>query len=114
MRSVLLISLTLSTWVWVQEGRQPSITIWVVRELPVLLFIGAVFREQLKGLAWLCFVSLLYFAMAVTEAMSPFVIWFNYIELALVVMLFCSTMAFIRWHAQAQRSINSEDASKQE
>ncbi|MBO6751972.1 MULTISPECIES: DUF2069 domain-containing protein [Spongiibacter] len=106
----LLISLTLSTWVWVQEGRQPSITIWVVRELPMLLFISAVFREQLKGLAWLCFLSLLYFAMAVTEAMSPFAIWFNYIELALVVLLFCSTMAFIRWHAQAQRS-HGQDAA---
>ena len=53
----LLISLTLSTWVWVQEPRKPSLFIWLVRELPMLLFIVAVFREQLKGLAWLCFLS---------------------------------------------------------
>ncbi len=103
----LLVSLTLSTWVWVQEGRQPSITIWLIRELPVLMFIGAVFRQQLKGIAWLCFVSLLYFAMAVTEAMSPFAIWMNYVELALVVVLFCSATAFIRWHAQAMRAANA-------
>ncbi len=103
----LLVSLTLSTWVWVQEGRQPSITIWLIRELPVLMFIGAVFRQQLKGIVWLCFVSLLYFAMAVTEAMSPFAIWMNYVELALVVVLFCSATAFIRWHAQAMRAANA-------
>ncbi len=103
----LLVSLSLSTWVWVQEGRQPSITIWLIRELPVLMFIGAVFRQQLKGIAWLCFVSLLYFAMAVTEAMSPFAIWMNYVELALVVVLFCSATAFIRWHAQAMRAANA-------
>ncbi|MAY40052.1 MULTISPECIES: DUF2069 domain-containing protein [Spongiibacter] len=106
----LLISLTLSTWVWVQEPRKPSLFIWLVRELPMLLFIVAVFREQLKGLAWLCFLSLLYFARSVTMAMSPFAVWINYVELALVVLLFCSTMAFIRWHAQAQRS-HGQDAA---
>ena len=106
----LLISLTLSTWVWVQEPRKPSLFIWLVRELPMLLFIVAVFREQLKGLAWLCFLSLLCFARSVTMAMSPFAVWINYVELALVVLLFCSTMAFIRWHAQAQRS-HGQDAA---
>ena len=100
----LLISLSLSTWVWVQEGRQPSVTIWLIRVLPLLIFVLPVFRQQLKGIAWMCFVSLLYFASAVTEAMSPFVIWINYIELARVVILFCSATAFIRWHAQAMRA----------
>ncbi|MFT5889628.1 MAG: putative membrane protein [Zhongshania sp.] len=98
-----LLTLTLGTWVWVQEGRQPSISIWLIRTVPVLLFAVGVFKEQLRPIAWLCFASLLYFAMAVTEAMSPFVIWFNYIELAVVVLVFCSATAFIRWHAQVLR-----------
>jgi uncharacterized membrane protein len=98
-----LLTLTLGTWVWVQEGRQPSISIWLIRTVPVLLFAVGVFKEQLRSIAWLCFASLLYFAMAVTEAMSPFVIWFNYIELAVVVLVFCSATAFIRWHAQVLR-----------
>ena len=103
-----LLSLTLGTWVWVQEGRQPSISIWLIRTLPILLFAYGVFKQQLRSIAWLCFAILLYFAMAVTEAMSPYVIWFNYIELAVVVVLFCSATIFIRWQAQMLKAKQAE------
>lgn len=98
-----LLALTLSTWVWVQEGRQPSITIWVLRELPLLIFATAVFKHQLRGIAWMCFVCLGYFLLAVVEAMSPLAIWFNHVELALIVLLFCSATIFIRWYARSQK-----------
>lgn len=104
----LILALSLSTWVWVQEMRQPSISIWLIRILPLLVFIVPVFRHQLKGIAWLCFVSLLYFTLAVTDALSPYALWINYIELGLVVVLFCSATAFIRWHARAMRAAQSE------
>lgn len=97
-----LLSLTLSTWVWAQEGRQPSITIWVLRELPLLIFAGAVFKHQLRGIAWMCFVCLGYFLLAVVEAMTPMAIWMNYVELALIVLLFCSATIFIRWYARSR------------
>lgn len=98
-----LITLTLGTWVWVQEGRQPSISIWVIRLAPMLLFASGVFKAQLRSIAWMCFASLLYFVMAVTEALSSLAIWFNYVELAMVVVLFCSSTVFIRWQAQLWR-----------
>ncbi|WP_269617559.1 DUF2069 domain-containing protein [Zhongshania sp. BJYM1] len=98
-----LITLTLGTWVWVQEGRQPSITIWVIRLAPMLMFAVGVFKAQLRPIAWMCFASLLYFVMAVTEALSSLAIWFNYVELAMVVVLFCSSTVFIRWQAQLWR-----------
>lgn len=100
----LLVALSLSTWVWVQEGRQPSITIWIIRLLPLAVFAYSVFAQQLKGLAWLCFVALGYFVMAVTQSMSPRALMINHVELVLVVMLFCSATLFIRWHARYLRS----------
>jgi len=106
-----LLSLSLGTWVWVQEGRQPSITIWLIRVVPILLFAYGVFKHQLRSIAWLCFAILLYFAMAVTEAMSPYVIWFNYVELAVVVVLFCSATVFIRWQAQMLKAKHIEKVS---
>jgi uncharacterized membrane protein len=99
-----LLVLTLSTWVWVQEGRQPSLTIYLIRILPLAIFAGAVFKVSLRGLAWLCFVCLGYFISAVTESMSPLAIWINYLELALIVILFCSAMIYIRWQSQAWKA----------
>ncbi|WP_373087548.1 DUF2069 domain-containing protein [Zhongshania sp.] len=108
-----LLSLTLGTWVWVQEGRQPSISIWLIRTVPILLFAYGVFKHRLRSIAWLCFAVLMYFAMAVTEAMSPYVIWFNYIELAVVVVLFCSATAFIRWQAQMLKAKQAEGTASE-
>lgn len=97
----LILALSLSTWVWVQEGRVPSITIWLIRIVPLLIFVKGVMAEDLRSLAWLCFVVLLYFVMAVTESMSPFALWINYFELALTVIFFCSATIFIRWRGRA-------------
>ncbi|CAA0102269.1 DUF2069 domain-containing protein [Zhongshania aliphaticivorans] len=103
-----LMTLTLGTWVWVQEGRQPSMTIWIIRVVPMLMFAHAVFKSQLRGIAWMCFASLLYFVMAVTEALSSLAIWFNYVELAMVVILFCSATVFIRWQAALWREVTAQ------
>lgn len=103
-----LLVLTITTWWLHQEGRQPSLTIWIIRLLPLLFFIPGVMRNNLRSLQWLCFVCLLYFMMAVTEAMSPFRLWINYVEVALSVMVFISAMMTIRWCSQWQ---NAQSAS---
>lgn len=93
--------LTLGTWVWYQEGRQPSVTIWLIRTLPVLVFVPGVVRGRLNSCIWLCFVMLLYFAMAVTNTMSPHRTWLNGVELLMSVLIFTSGMFFVRWRARA-------------
>lgn len=108
----LLIALSLSTWVWVQEGRQPSIAIWLIRLVPLLIFVSGLWKENLRSIAWLCFVVLMYFVMAVTESMSPFVVWVNYVELALTVLLFCSATLFIRWHARSRIAALQADSGE--
>lgn len=99
-----IIVLTLTTWWLHQEGRQPSVTIWLVRVVPLLCFAWGMHRRNLRQIAWLCFVCLLYFMVAVTEAMSPLRLWINDIEVALSVSVFVSAMLTIRWQAQAWRA----------
>ncbi|MBD2858673.1 DUF2069 domain-containing protein [Spongiibacter sp. KMU-158] len=97
----MLAVLTISTWFVVQEGRQPSVTIYVIRLLPLLIFARVVFVPNLRGLAWLCFVCLGYFVGAVTESMSPLARWPDYVQLGLSVSLFISAMVFIRVQSKA-------------
>lgn len=99
-----ILVLTVTTWWMHQEGRQPSVTIWLIRVLPLLFFVPGLLRNNLRSLAWLCFVSLMYFMMAVTEAMSPHRLWINYVEVALSVTVFVSAMLTIRWCSQWQRA----------
>lgn len=110
-RRVLLVSfwaqilvLTVTTWWLHQEGRQPSLTIWLIRIVPLLFFVPGLMRNNLRSLTWLCFVCLLYFMMAVTEAMSPLRLWINDIEVALSVTVFVSAMLTIRWCSQWRRA----------
>ncbi len=98
-----LIVLTLTTWWLHQEGREPSLTIWLVRIVPLLVFVPGMLKRNLRSLAWLCFVVLMYFMIAVTEAMSPLRLWINYVEVALSVAIFLTAMMTIRWQAQAKR-----------
>ena len=99
-----IVVLTLTTWWLHQEGRQPSVTIWLVRIVPLLCFAWGMHHRNLRQIAWLCFVCLLYFMVAVTEAMSPLRLWINPIEVALSVSVFVSAMLTIRWQAQAWRA----------
>lgn len=98
-----LVVLTLTTWWLHQEGRQPSLTIWLVRIVPLLVFVPGMLKRNLRSLAWLCFVVLMYFMIAVTEAMSPLRLWINYVEVVLSVAIFLTAMMTIRWQAQAKR-----------
>ena len=96
--------LTITTWWLHQEGRQPSLTIWLIRVLPLLVFVPGLLRNDLRSLAWLCFVCLMYFMLSVTEAMSPLRLWINYVEVALSVTVFVSAMLTIRWCSQWHRA----------
>lgn len=107
----MLVLLTLGTWVVVPEGREPSVSIFLIRLLPLLVFLPLLWRPNLRGLAWLCFVSLGYFVVAVINAMSPLALWLDYLQLAFIVSLFCSAMWFIRVQARAW---NTERALREE
>ncbi len=111
---VMLAAATLGTWVWRQDLREPSVTIWLFKSLPLLAFLPGLWRGNDRSCAWLCFVVLMYFMVAVTDLMSPYAIWFNWIEMLSSVAVFVFGMLFIRWQSQANRAQaaqqNQEDA----
>ncbi len=107
-----ILVLTLTTWWLHPDGREPSITIWLIRIVPLLCFLWGMQRRNLRQLAWLCFVCLLYFMNAVVDAMSPLGLWIDSVEVVLTVSLFVSAMLTIRWQAQAWRLAASTETTQ--
>lgn len=95
----LMLVFTLSTLLLPSCNKQPNTVIWVLHILPLLMFVGGVLRQNTRTHVWLAFVSLGYFMLSVTAVLacsSPLMI----IETALIVLLFCSSTAFIRWRSR--------------
>ena len=74
----------------------PPLIITVVSIVPLLVFVPAMRRDQLRSYIWLCFVCLMYFIVMVlrvfTDPDNP-VAWS---ALAAVTVLFCSSMMYVR------------------
>lgn len=77
--------------------------IWLVKLLPLLIFLPGMLKDRLRTLIWLCFVCLGYFLILVqrifAEPDSPVVIS----GLVSVVVLFIAAMMYVRWRARALR-----------
>ena len=80
---------------------QPTPTlIWIMRVLPLLIFLPGIFADNLRTYIWVCFVSLLYF---VTLVLRLFADPFNIVAILgmiSVVTLFIAAMLYVRWRAQ--------------
>lgn len=78
--------------------------LWLVKLLPLLLFLPGMLRDNLRSYIWICFVCLGYFLVLVqrifAEPDSPLVI----IGLAAVVVLFIAAMMYVRWRARELRA----------
>lgn len=71
--------------------------IWLFKVLPLLLFIPGLIKRAHKAAAWLSYVSMLYFILAVLLAFTPGAsIWGWGLVLASLI-LFISSMLFTRW-----------------
>ena len=83
---------------------QPTPTlVWIMRVLPLLIFLPGIIRDNLRSYIWLCFVCLLYF---VTLVLRLFADPFNIVAIlgmTSVVTLFIAAMLYVRWRAQEIR-----------
>ena len=87
---------------WMQQA--PWI-VWVIKLLPLLLFLPGMLRDRLRSFIWVCFVCLLYFIVLVqrlfVESGSPIVI----VGTVAVVTLFIASMLYVRWRARELRAL---------
>jgi len=79
-----------------------SVVIIGIKCFPLLGFALAIYKQHLRQLAWLCFVLLIYFTVAViyvpvTGPMGVFII----------TLLYTSIMLHIRWHNRANEEANA-------
>lgn len=98
-----LVLLTLTTLVVPAPGREPSLVIWLVLVVPLLLFLPALWKGWVRNMVWLCFLILLYFTAAVTECFVPGRLAWGLVEVVLTVTLFGSGLCYIRWGSRAAR-----------
>ena len=98
--AVLLVELLVS---W--RERAPWV-VWLLRWLPLLLFVPGMYADRLRSYFWLCLVCLLYFMTAVLRifaAPGDLVAGFG---LVAIITLFVSAMLYIRWRSRQLRGLN--------
>ncbi len=100
---LMLVYLAALTLLWPGPDREPSAVIWVILSLPWLVIAPGIWRGSLHAHAAMCFISLVYFASAVTNVFMPGRVPGAVVELVLTVILFCAGTMFIRWRARANR-----------
>ena len=90
--------LTVVTMVLPPAGKEPNWAMWLVLVLPLSIFFNGVRRRDKRSMAYLCFAILLYFLIAVDNAFKPVARIFDYLEVALIVLMFTSATVAIRFY----------------
>lgn len=85
---------------------------WVLRLLPLILFVPSIARDNLRAVVWLCFVLLFYFISAVELIFAapedPVAIW----GVSAVVLLFVVAAMYIRVRGPEQRGASGAELSE--
>ncbi len=83
--------------------QQAPLLIWLVRLLPLLIFVPGMRADRLRSYIWLCFVCLLYFMALVLRLFADPTSMVSIVGMVSVVTLFVSSMLYVRWRAQQLR-----------
>jgi len=93
-----LIFITLMSYLNFQQA-DSSIKLWLVKIIPLLIFIPGFIKRKYRTYSWLCFAILPYFIW-----ITPLVMgrgnWSDWTMISLIVMLFISAMMTSRWMQQ--------------
>lgn len=73
-----------------------ALVLWLVRVLPLLIFLPGLRARSPRAIAWLSFAILLYFIHAVMTAFVPGEMLYGIIYSLLCVAVFCSVVLWIR------------------
>ncbi len=98
----LVLSLLAETW-WFNPPPGSLVSISLLQLLPLLLPLPGLLDRSLRAASWLCFILCFYFISGVLD------LWFRpgqphgWLITALSILLFVSSMLFIRWQARTER-----------
>lgn len=93
---------------WFQDA--PWI-VWLVKLLPLLLFLPGMLKDNLRSFIWLCFVCLLYFIVLVQRLFVVQGDTLAIVGTVAVVTLFTAAMLYVRWRARELRGAQTRSNS---
>ena len=85
--------------------------VWLVKLLPLLIFLPGMLNDNLRSFIWLCFVCLLYFIVLVQRLFVVPGDSLAVVGTMAVVSLFIAAMLYVRWRARELRSAQSRSTS---
>ena len=78
--------------------------VWLVKLLPLLLFLPGMLKDNLRSFIWLCFVCLLYFMVLVQRLFLVPGDSLAVVGTVAVASLFTAAMLYVRWRARELRA----------
>lgn len=94
--SLLIVFTAYSLW-QLPGSNLPSITfLWLMRSVPLLIFLPGLLKRHLRTFAWLSFVVLLYFVQSVQTAFTEDGRFYGLLVTALLCVLFTAVVVYIR------------------
>lgn len=82
--------------------------IWLVKILPLLLFLRGMLKDNLRSFIWVCFVCLGYFMLLVQRLFADPLNPLSLIGMLAVVLLFVAAMLYVRWRAPEKRLVTQQ------
>ena len=104
--SALLLQQAVDAW-----AHQAPWFIWVLKLLPLLLFLPGMLKDNLRSFIWLCFVCLGYFLILVQRVFAQPDSLLVIGGLFAVVVLFIAAMMYVRWRARELRGVVAPQSS---
>jgi uncharacterized membrane protein len=83
-------------------------TMLAIGTLPIIFLLRPVWRGEPMTHAWLCFILLMYFLVAVQNMFSSNRDLFDVLRLVLIVVVFLSSMMYVRWGSRARRAADEQ------
>jgi uncharacterized membrane protein len=83
-------------------------TMLAIGTLPIIFLLRPVWRGEPMTHAWLCFLLLMYFLVAVQNMFASNRDLFDVLRLVLIVVVFLSSMMYVRWGSRARRATDQQ------
>ena len=100
---VLLLQQAVDAW----QHQAPGF-IWVLKLMPLLIFLHGMLKDNLRSYIWLCFVCLGYFLVLVQRIFAQPDNLLVICGLTAVVILFTAAMLYVRWRARELREMDAD------